>query len=147
METSIFTVGELPEFKKFTPESISKQFPEVLIKIGNDFKNIEDRRIYHLKLLNESIDEKKDPIIVDHSLDNFEHTHSFVRIGSGSLGGKARGLAFANSILRNYDFKNQFPNINVRIPNIVVISTSGFDEFMDKNNLWLHYPLGGIQEK
>jgi len=102
----------------------------------DDFKNIEDRRIYHLKLLNESIDEKKDPIIVDHSLDNFEHTHSFVRIGSGSLGGKARGLAFANSILRNYDFKNQFPNINVRIPNIVVISTSGFDEFMDKNNLW-----------
>ena len=90
----------------------------------DDFKNIEDRRIYHLKLLNESIDEKKDPIIVDHSLDNFEHTHSFVRIGSGSLGGKARGLAFANSILRNYDFKNQFPNINVRIPNIVVISTS-----------------------
>ena len=102
----------------------------------DDFKNIEDRRIYHLKLLNESIDEKKDPIIVDHSLDNFEHTHSFVRIGSGSLGGKARGLAFANSILRNYDFKNQFPNINVRIPNIVVISTSGFDEFMDENNLW-----------
>ena len=102
----------------------------------DDFKNIEDRRIYHLKLLNESIDEKKDPIIVDHSLDNFEHTHSFVRIGSGSLGGKARGLAFANSILRNYDFKNQFPNINVRIPNIVVISTSEFDEFMDENNLW-----------
>ena len=102
----------------------------------DDFKNIEDRRIYHLKLLNESIDEKKDPIIVDHSLDNFEHTHSFVRIGSGSLGGKARGLAFANSILRNYDFKNQFSNINVRIPNIVVISTSEFDEFMDKNNLW-----------
>ena len=102
----------------------------------DDFKNIEDRRVYHLKLLNESIDEKKDPIIVDHSLDNFEHSHSFVRIGSGSLGGKARGLAFANSILRNYDFKNQFPNINVRIPNIVVISTSEFDEFMDKNNLW-----------
>ncbi|MBI71927.1 MAG: hypothetical protein CMG61_00460 [Candidatus Marinimicrobia bacterium] len=102
----------------------------------DDFKNIEDRRIYHLKLLNESIDEKKDPIIVDHSFDNFEYTHSFIRIGSGSLGGKARGLAFANSILRNYDFKNQFPNVNVRIPNIVVISTSEFDEFMDKNNLW-----------
>ncbi|ABB49654.1 oligopeptidase A, Metallo peptidase, MEROPS family M03A [Prochlorococcus marinus str. MIT 9312] len=42
METTIFKYGELPEFKKFTPESISKQFPEVLIKIGNDFKNIEE---------------------------------------------------------------------------------------------------------
>jgi len=42
MDTSIFKYGELPEFKKFTPESISKQFPDVLKKIGNDFKNIEE---------------------------------------------------------------------------------------------------------
>ena len=41
METSIFKFGELPDFKKFTPEIISKQFPDVLKKIGNDFKNIE----------------------------------------------------------------------------------------------------------
>ena len=33
METSIFKHGELPEFKKFTPENISKEFPEVLVKI------------------------------------------------------------------------------------------------------------------
>ena len=41
MNTSIFKYGELPEFKKFTPESISKQFPVVLEKIADDFKNIE----------------------------------------------------------------------------------------------------------
>jgi len=41
MNTSIFKYGELPEFKKFTPESISKQFPEVLKKITEDFENIE----------------------------------------------------------------------------------------------------------
>ena len=41
METSIFKYGELPEFKKFTSDSISKQFPDVLEKIRNDFKNIE----------------------------------------------------------------------------------------------------------
>ena len=41
MDTSIFKYGELPEFKKFTPESISKQFPVVLEKIAEDFKNIE----------------------------------------------------------------------------------------------------------
>jgi len=41
MDTSIFNYGELPEFKKFTPESISKQFPVVLEKIAEDFKNIE----------------------------------------------------------------------------------------------------------
>ena len=41
METSIFKYGELPEFKKFTPDSISKQFPVVLEKITEEFKNIE----------------------------------------------------------------------------------------------------------
>ena len=41
MDTSIFKYGELPEFKKFTPDSISKQFPLVLEKIAEDFKNIE----------------------------------------------------------------------------------------------------------
>jgi len=42
METSIFKYGELPEFKKFTPENISKQFPAVLQKISKDFQNIEE---------------------------------------------------------------------------------------------------------
>ena len=41
MDTSIFKCGELPEFKKFTPESISKQFPVVLQKVAEDFKKIE----------------------------------------------------------------------------------------------------------
>jgi len=41
MDTSIFKYGELPEFQKFTAESISKQFPVVLEKIAEDFKNIE----------------------------------------------------------------------------------------------------------
>ena len=41
MDTSIFKYGKLPEFKKFTPENISKQFPVVLEKIAEDFKNIE----------------------------------------------------------------------------------------------------------
>jgi len=41
MDNTIFKYGELPEFKKFTPENISKQFPVVLEKISEDFKNIE----------------------------------------------------------------------------------------------------------
>jgi len=41
MDTSIFKYGELPEFKKFTPENINKQFPVVLENIAEDFKKIE----------------------------------------------------------------------------------------------------------
>jgi len=100
-----------------------------------DFKNIEDRRLYHLQLLDEYINRKDIPVIVEYS--NYtEKNHSFIRIGSGSLGGKARGLAFANSILVDYNFKNRFSDINIRIPKTIVISTSEFDDFMDLNNLW-----------
>ena len=42
MNTSIFKYGELPEFKEFTPENIRKQFPLVLEKIAEDFKEIEE---------------------------------------------------------------------------------------------------------
>ena len=42
METSIFKFGELPDFKKFTPENINKEFPSVIEKINVDFKKIED---------------------------------------------------------------------------------------------------------
>jgi len=41
MDTSIFKYGELPQFKKFTPEIISKQLPVVLENITEEFKNIE----------------------------------------------------------------------------------------------------------
>ena len=40
MDTSIFKFGELPEFKKFTPENIRKEFPYILEKIHKDFENI-----------------------------------------------------------------------------------------------------------
>jgi len=42
MENSIFKCGALPEFKKFTPENINKEFPNIIEKINLDFKNIED---------------------------------------------------------------------------------------------------------
>ena len=42
METSIFNYGELPEYKKFTPDRINKEFPSVIEKINLDFKNIEN---------------------------------------------------------------------------------------------------------
>ena len=42
MDTSIFKYGELPEFKKFTPERINQEFPIVIKKINIDFENIEN---------------------------------------------------------------------------------------------------------
>jgi len=66
----------------------------------------------------------------------FDRYAHFARIGEGSLGGKGRGLAFLDNIIKRHQELNQFANATVQIPKTVVLCTDCFDEFMDKNNLW-----------
>ncbi len=66
----------------------------------------------------------------------FDRYAHFARIGEGSLGGKGRGLAFLDNIIKRHSELNQFDNATVQIPKTVVLCTDFFDEFMDKNNLW-----------
>ncbi|MCR5513671.1 MAG: phosphoenolpyruvate synthase [Prevotella sp.] len=65
--------------------------------------------------------------------DRFAH---FARIGDGSLGGKGRGLAFLDNIIKRHPELNQLENASVQIPKTVVLCTDFFDQFMDENNLW-----------
>ena len=70
--------------------------------------------------------------------DRFDHYSNFARIGQGSLGGKGRGLAFIDSIIKkNPEFDN-FEGVTVQIPRTVVLCTDIFDEFMKENKL---YPI------
>ena len=66
----------------------------------------------------------------------FDRYAHFARIGEGSLGGKGRGLAFLDAILKRHPELNQLPNATVQIPKTVVLCTDFFDQFMDENNLW-----------
>ena len=68
----------------------------------------------------------------------FDAYSHFARIGDGSLGGKGRGLAFLDNIIKRHPELNQFENAKVSIPKTVVLCTDFFDEFMEKNNL---YPI------
>ena len=66
----------------------------------------------------------------------FDRYAHFARIGEGSLGGKGRGLAFLDNIIKRHPELNQFENATVQIPKTVVLCTDFFDRFMDDNNLW-----------
>jgi hypothetical protein len=68
----------------------------------------------------------------------FDRYAHFARIGEGSLGGKGRGLAFLDRIIKRHHELNQFEGAEVSIPKTVVLCTDFFDEFMEKNNL---YPI------
>ena len=68
--------------------------------------------------------------------DRFDSYSHFARIGDGSLGGKGRGLAFLDNIIKRHKEFHQFPNAKVYIPKTVVLCTDLFDQFMDNNHLW-----------
>lgn len=59
----------------------------------------------------------------------------FSRMGDGSLGGKARGLAFLNSLVYKHHLADRYENVKISIPRTVVIATDYFDQFIIENDL------------
>ena len=68
--------------------------------------------------------------------DRFDSYSHFARIGDGSLGGKGRGLAFLDNIIKKHEELHQHDNMKVMIPKTVVLCTDIFDQFMNENHLW-----------
>lgn len=75
-------------------------------------------------------------VIAKFDKSSYNEYQTFSRIGEGSIGGKARGLAFINSVIKENKLFNKFPDVQISIPRTVVISTDAFDEFMENNNLY-----------
>jgi CheY-like chemotaxis protein len=74
-------------------------------------------------------------IITDFVKGSFEPESSVARIGGGSLGGKARGLGFVNTLINDYDVRDRFDGVTISVPAAVVIGTDIFDQFLEENNL------------
>lgn len=68
--------------------------------------------------------------------ENYDKWSNFARIGEGSLGGKGRGLAFIDQIIKRNPVCDDFDGVQITIPHTVVVCTDIFDEFMDSNCLY-----------
>ena len=102
----------------------------------DNFDSGESIRKYILKHLKNDKKENKTTII-NYSSSRFNGSESdFFRLSSGSLGGKARGLGFAKSMINYSNIKNKFSNFKIRVPKSAVIGTNEFDRFMKDNELW-----------
>lgn len=75
-------------------------------------------------------------VIAQFNRDNFDEYLTFTRIGSGSLGGKARGLAFLDSLVKRNNLTFKYPGVVIRIPKTLVLTTEVFDDFMEENDLY-----------
>ena len=79
---------------------------------------------------------KNQGVVAVFQRERFDQYSNFARIGEGSLGGKGRGLAFIDHILKRHTDLNESDQAHVRIPKTVVLCTDIFDEFMDTNELY-----------
>ncbi len=114
----IFALGE--EFKSFQ---------------SDDFESVEEMRSYVRRRINQYRVAIGQGIVARFDRDSYDETIWFARIGNGSLGGKARGLAFLNRMLLKHDTIEKYEGVHVFIPRTVVITTEYFDEFIRDNGL------------
>ncbi len=102
----------------------------------SDFASPEHLRHDLIQSINEYRREQSELLIGDFNAATFKPSESsFLRIGAGSLGGKARGLAFVRHLLRKNRIVRRFPGIRIAVPPALVLATDTFDQFMSENNL------------
>jgi hypothetical protein len=103
---------------------------------AHDFKNPQEIKTYLIDRIHERRKWRQKGVVADFSADDFDPETDFYKIGKGSLGGKARGIAFVYTRLtKNPQFQEKYKKIHICVPQTLVISTEGFDSFIKENNL------------
>src|SRR5499427_2901813 len=102
----------------------------------SEFSGPEHLRRNLIESINDYRREQNEVLIGDFWPDTYKQSQSsFLRIGAGSLGGKARGLAFVRHLLRTRRIAKRFPEVRIGVPPAVVIATDIFEQFLAENNL------------
>ena len=101
-----------------------------------DFRNDEEIRQYIVHIIETVLYEKQSDVITHYSSGKNPLELQFMRLGSGSLGGKARGIGFLRYLLSRLEIRRDFPDIDIVIPPTLVVCADKFRNFLDKHDLW-----------
>ena len=116
---AMFPIAELLRRKAFTDISESQEVRELIFNAIVQYRKMKNRGV-----------------VAVFKRDRFDKYSNFARIGQGSLGGKGRGLAFIDSLIKRHPILEDYQGVNVTVPKTVVLCTDIFDEFMEANNLY-----------
>lgn len=116
---AMFPIAELLRRKAFTDISESQEVRELIFNAIVQYRKMKNRGV-----------------VAIFKRDRFDKYSNFARIGQGSLGGKGRGLAFIDSLIKRHPILEDYQGVNVTVPKTVVLCTDIFDEFMEANNLY-----------
>jgi CheY-like chemotaxis protein len=102
----------------------------------SDFGTLETLRHDLIESISEYRREQSQTLIGEFNPATFDPTGSFfLQIGGGSLGGKARGLAFIRHLLHRRRMERRFPGVRLAVPPTLVLTTEVFDRFLSENDL------------
>ncbi len=108
---------------------------EIREKFVDDFSDVDGLRTYLSGIVKKFRRAMGQGVIAEFSPKTYNEYITFARCGSGSLGGKARGLAFVGSLIENHNLYNKWDGVRVTIPRTLAISAGYFDEFIVSNGL------------
>ncbi len=102
----------------------------------SEFPTLEDLRHDLVASIAEYRREQGETLVADFDAADFDPDAAFfARIGGGSLGGKARGLAFVRRLLGDHSLVRRFPDVHIGVPPAIVLATDVFDRFLAENHL------------
>jgi CheY-like chemotaxis protein len=112
--------------------ALGKQLRPLTIRDESDLPEI--RRI-NLEIIHDFRINQGVGVVAKFDASTYNDTIRFARLGNGSLGGKARGLAFLNHMLVKYDMYDKYEDVRITVPRTLVITTEYFDRFIIDNGL------------
>ena len=112
---------------------IAEIFKEVSV---TQFRDMDEAKRYIFDSITAYRVNKARGVIAEFDRDRYDQYLSFARIGEGSIGGKARGLAFLDSLIKRNRLTDRYDDVVITIPRTVVIGTEIFDEYIEENNLY-----------
>jgi hypothetical protein len=102
----------------------------------DDFEDVAAHRRHLIEAIRARRKMRQRGIVVQFDSEEFAPDTDFLKIGKGSLGGKARGLAFLSSLLWSNEWlQAKYPGVILRVPQTLVLTTEGFDDFVEENDL------------
>lgn len=144
LERLLYTVSDDTLYRVVATTYLSKWlFARGIFSLGHSFRALTPKEFADLaavrRFLTDSIRDYRIKqglgVVARFSPDTYNDAIWFSKLGNGSLGGKARGLAFMNHILQKYNLYNKWEGVRVLVPRTFVITTEYFDRFIIENGL------------
>jgi CheY-like chemotaxis protein len=101
----------------------------------SDFASVVELRNELIRALHQYQEIRQRGVITEFNRETFDPANSFARVGSGSLGGKGRGLGFINTLISNYNLRDKYPDVEIAVPSAIVVATDVFDRFLSENHM------------